>query len=94
MCRGLVAKVAQSEQLSAITDPDLLALFEDWLEELEAEVLELLKARGPLDDKALAESLGLSCRGATFLLSKLGREGKLSAQGLIDIKKSPRQENY
>ncbi len=73
MCRSLVDKVVQSEQLRAIADPDLLVLFEDWLEELEAEVVALLKTHGPLDSKELADKLGLSVRGATFLLSKLER---------------------
>ncbi len=75
MCRSLVDKVVQSEQLRAIADPDLLVLFEDWLEELEAEVLALIKTHGPMDSKKLAEKLGLSVRGATFLLSKLERAG-------------------
>jgi len=75
MCRSLVDKVVQSEQLRAIADPDLLVLFEDWLEELEAEVVELIKTHGPLDNRALADKLGLSIRGATFLLSKLARSG-------------------
>ncbi len=69
-------KVEQSEQLRAIADPDLLVLFEDWLEELEAEVLTLLKTHGPLDSKELADKLGLSVSGATFLLSKLERSQK------------------
>ena len=76
MCKSLVDKVAQSHQLQAIANPELLVLFEEWLEELEAEVLALLKAHGPLDEKVLADKLGLSYRGATFLLSKLEREGK------------------
>jgi anthranilate phosphoribosyltransferase len=71
MCQRLVNKVAQSEQLLAIADPDLLVLFEDWLEELEAEAQALIKTHGPLDEKSLADKLGLSRRGATFLLSKL-----------------------
>ena len=75
MCRSLVEKVVQSEQLRAIADPDLLVLFEDWLEELEAEVRALIKAHGPMDSEKLAEKLGLSVRGATFLLSKLERAG-------------------
>ena len=75
MCRSLVDKVAQSEQLRTIADPDLLVLFEDWLEELEAETLALVKNHGPLDSKTLADKLGLSVRGATFLLSKLARSG-------------------
>ncbi|RJP76643.1 MAG: hypothetical protein C4522_17440 [Desulfobacteraceae bacterium] len=77
MCHSLVDKVARSEQLLAIADPDLLALFEDWLEELEAEAMALMKNES-LDDGTLAEKLGLSRRGATFLLSKLERKKKQS----------------
>lgn len=75
MCQSLVDKVAQSEQLLAIADPDLLVLFEDWLEELESEAQTLIKTYGPLDEKLLAGKLGLSRRGAAFLLSKLERKG-------------------
>ena len=74
MCQSLVDKVAQSEQLMAITDPDLLVLFEDWVEELEAEVRTHLEAQGPLDEKTLADKFGLSQRGAKFLLTKLQKE--------------------
>jgi hypothetical protein len=77
MCQRLVDKVAQSKQLMAITDPDLLVLFEDWLEELEEEVIALDKTSGPLDPETLAQRIGISMRGSTFLLSKLNREKKL-----------------
>lgn len=77
MCQRLVDKVAQSKQLMAMTDPDLLALFEDWFEELEEEIISIVNELGPLVPGALAEKTGLSLRGATFLLSKLKREGKL-----------------
>lgn len=75
MCRSLLNKVAQSEQLIAIADPDVLVLFEDWLEELESEAQTLIKIHGLLDEKTLADKLGLSRRGATFLLSKLQGSG-------------------
>jgi CRP-like cAMP-binding protein len=75
MCQSLVDKVARSEQLLAIADPDVLVLFEDWLEELESEAQTLIKTHGPMDEKSLADKLGLSRRGATFLLSKLERKG-------------------
>jgi hypothetical protein len=78
MCQRLVDKVARSEQLLAIADPDLLVLFEDWLEELESEATALLETHGPMDDRELAANLGLSCRGATFLLSKLERKERQS----------------
>jgi anthranilate phosphoribosyltransferase len=77
MCQNLVDKVAQSKQLMGITDPELLVLFEDWLEELDDEVVTLVKKHGRLDAGELAGKLGLSRRGLTFLLSKLKRENKL-----------------
>jgi hypothetical protein len=80
MCQSLVDKVAQSDQLKAITDPDLLMLFEDWLEELEGEVLSLFDAQAPLDEQELARKLGVSSRGANFLISKLKREGRIEDQ--------------
>ncbi|MFH0785947.1 MAG: hypothetical protein V2B20_28905 [Pseudomonadota bacterium] len=77
MCQKLVEKVAQSKQLMAITDPELLVLFEDWFEELEEEIVAVVNKHGPLNPPELAHKLGLSLRGATFLLSKLNREKKL-----------------
>jgi predicted HTH transcriptional regulator len=78
MCQRLVDRVTQSRQLMAVADPDLLVLFEDWLDELENEVVLLAKKHGPLSSEDLAQKLGLSRRGADFLISKLKREGKLS----------------
>ena len=43
MCQSLMDRVAQSEQLRAVTDPEILILFENWLEELEDEVIALVK---------------------------------------------------
>ena len=77
MCQNLVDKVARSKQLMAITDPEILVLFEDWLEELEDEVVALVKKHGRPDSGELAGKLGLSHRGMAFLLSKLRRAGKL-----------------
>ena len=78
MCQKLVNRVSQSRQLMAVADPELLVLFEDWLDELENEVVSLAKQRGPLSPEDLAHQLGLSERGANFLISKLSREGKIS----------------
>jgi hypothetical protein len=77
MCQSLVNKVTQSEQLKAVADPDVLALFEDWLEELEQEVVALAADTEPLDAKVLGEKLGISRAGASFLIAKLKREKKL-----------------
>jgi hypothetical protein len=77
MCQSLVDKVAQSKQLTAITNPEILVLFEDWLEELEHEVVAFAASRSNLIAEDLVAELGLSARGATFLVSKLKREDRL-----------------
>ena len=60
MCQSLVDKVAQSKQLMAITDPEILVLFEDWLEALEEEVFTLVKEQGSADPDQVSGKLGLS----------------------------------
>ena len=77
MCQSLVHKVAQSKQLQAVADPEILPLFEDWFEELENEVLSFVKDNPSIEPIDLAEGLGLSRSGANFLYTKLQREGKL-----------------
>ena len=77
MCQTLMDKVARSKQLMSVAEPDLLALFEDWLEELEHEVLSLARQTPVLDCDALSKELGLSLSGANFLVKKLQKEGKL-----------------
>lgn len=76
MCQGLVDKVARSKQLRSVTDPELLVLFEDWLEELEEEVVGFLRRQPKSTATDISKKLGLSNRGATFLLAKLQRETK------------------
>jgi len=77
MCQSLMNKVARSEQLMAVADPDVLVLFEDWLEELEEEVASIVQQAGTTDSGVIGEKLGVSHAGASFLITKLKREGKL-----------------
>ena len=77
MCQSLVNKVAQSEQLQSVASPDVLILFEDWMEELERETLALIAGDTAPEPEKLASALGISDAGAQFLITKLRKEGKL-----------------
>jgi hypothetical protein len=77
MCRSLVEKISQSEQLRSVADPEILVLFEDWLEELENEAVELIKRCRPATADDLSRELGLSESGSMFLITKLKRDGKI-----------------
>ena len=71
MCQTLVDKVFQSKQLKAVADPEILILFENWLEELEEEIITKINSHGSLKAEDLSRELGLSESGAMFLLTKL-----------------------
>ena len=77
MCQSLVDKVARSRQLQSVTNPELLILFEEWLEELEDEVLTFLQQHPDSKADDISNNLGFSHSGATFLLAKLRREEKI-----------------
>jgi len=78
MCQRLFNKVTRCEQLADAADPDILILFEDWLEELESEVIRLVQRTGCTEPGALSKLSGLSTAGSTFILTKLKKEGKLA----------------
>lgn len=77
MCQSLVNKLAQSEQLEAVAHPEILGLFEDWLEELEEEVVAWARKARSRTPEQLSEDTGISRSGAAFVLAKLEREGKI-----------------
>jgi predicted transcriptional regulator len=77
MCQSLVDKVFQSKQLRTVAEPDILVLFEDWLEELEEEIINQVQKTGSDDLGELARGLGVSRAGVNFLLTKLKREERI-----------------
>ena len=77
MCQSLVDKVFQSKQLRTVAEPNILALFEDWLEELEEEIINQVQKSGSDDLGMLARELGLSQAGVNFLITKLRREERI-----------------
>jgi len=77
MCQSLLGKVSRYHQLMAAADPEILLLFEEWLEALEEEMVSAARESASCDPGDLARKLGLTPGGVEFLLAKLRREGKL-----------------
>jgi hypothetical protein len=60
-----------------VTDPEILILFEDWLEELENEAVTVIKRGGLTAPENLSKELGISESGSMFLITKLKRDCKI-----------------
>jgi hypothetical protein len=55
-------------------------LFNDWLGEIEKEVLAFLKDETAVDPESVARHLRLERESALFILNKLAREGRVGFQ--------------
>ena len=77
MCRKVVTAIDEHAELESLANPEIRALFVDWMEELESEVLSLYREREHLGTEDLRVHFKISRQGAEFLLGKLRREGKI-----------------
>ena len=57
--------------------PKVRALFEAWVQDVEAAVLAFVKERRTANPEDIATHLQISLKSAVFLVNKLAREGKL-----------------
>jgi len=60
--------------------PRIKRTFNDWLGEIEQEVLEFLENRNEVDPNEVAEHFRLERESVIFILGKLAREGKINMQ--------------
>ncbi len=73
--------MTESEQLTSEADPGILVLFQDWLERLEEEAIEVVEKTGSMNPIRLADELGLSESGGIFLVARLKKKKKLNQAG-------------
>jgi hypothetical protein len=78
MCRRVVTAIDEHAELESLANQEIRALFVDWMEELESEVLSLYREREHLGTEDLRGHFKISRQGAEFLLEKLRKEGKIS----------------
>ena len=78
MCRKVVTTLDQYAQLESLANPEIRALFIDWMEELEGEVLAFIRKARLAKPENLTDQFRISRQGAEFLLGKLKQEGKIA----------------
>jgi hypothetical protein len=78
MCRRVVTSIDEHAELESLANPEIRALFVDWMEELESEVLSLYRDSEHLGTEDLRDHFKISRQGAEFLLEKLRKEGKIN----------------
>ncbi len=80
MSKEVISAISHSYELATYSTPELRGLFNDWLGEIEREILEFLSDRDTVDPDEVAQRFRLERESVIFILTKLAREGKINIQ--------------
>lgn len=77
MSKEVLSAISYSYELATYSTTELRGLFNEWLKEIEKEVLIFLKGKERIEPEAVAEYFRLERESAVFILNKLSREGSI-----------------
>jgi len=83
MCKEMMSSIRQSHRVATLATPEVQGLFEDWVEQIEQEVLDYLKDKNTVEIKDLASQFKISKDSAYYFLTKLAQKGKVN----LNVKK-------
>lgn len=86
MCREMMSSIQQSHRVATLATPEVQGLFEDWVEQIEQEILDYLKDKDSVDIRALANRFKISKDSAYYFMTKLAQKGKIK----LNVKKDKR----
>lgn len=82
MCKEMIQSIKQSKEISAIVTPEINSMFEEWVGQVNEEILSHLKNKKVLNIKDIAEHLKISVESTIYFIAKLAQSNKID----IDIK--------
>ncbi|OPX90781.1 MAG: hypothetical protein A4E53_00834 [Pelotomaculum sp. PtaB.Bin104] len=83
MCRKMTESVTKAAEMGSYATPEVRALFEDWVGEVEKEILTFVEAEGEVQTKDIAEKLKINEGSVIFFISRLAQLGKIKIKGIV-----------
>lgn len=80
MCMRMMSGIGKSNELASYATPEVRALFEEWAEQIEGEILKYIKETNTTDQAKIAEHFKLSRNSINFFLAKLAEKGKIDLE--------------
>jgi hypothetical protein len=77
MGKEMIASIRQSHRIATMATPEVQGLFEDWVDQIEKEILEYLKDKESIDIQDLAKHFKISKDSAYYFVTKLAQKEKL-----------------
>ncbi len=83
MGKEMMSSIQQSHRIATLATAEVQGLFEDWVEQIEQEMLEYLKDKDSVGIKDLAKNFKISKDSAYYFLTRLAQKDKIK----LNIKK-------
>ena len=77
MCRSMMTSIGKSHEMAEFATPELRGLFQDWVQQIEEEILAYVNTEKG-DSKKIAEHFKLSEESVIYILGKLAQKGKIN----------------
>jgi len=85
MCKHMMETVSTTATMAGFATPEVRALFDDWVTQVEGEVLSIVKQKGEVNPWAIAQELKISEDSALYFISKLIRDKKVQVTAIQPI---------
>jgi len=82
MCRQMTSAVAKAAEMGSYATPEIRALFEDWVCEVEKEIMAFIRENNQVTPADIAKKLKISEDSSVFFISRLARQKKIKITGL------------
>jgi hypothetical protein len=80
-CGSITGQALDTDELAKYATPELRTLFEDWLLQLEEEIVAFTRNKEAVSPEEVAGEFKLSRESAIFILDKLAQKGRISIDG-------------
>lgn len=83
MYKKMMGNISKASDLAAYATPELRTLFEEWLEQINVEIVEFIKKEGKADPATLADQFKISKESIHYILGKLAQSGRINLKAEI-----------
>jgi hypothetical protein len=80
MCRKMMGAIGKASDLATFATPEIRGLFEEWVIQIEEEIMQFVKAADQVNPDSIAEHFKLSKESAMYFLTRLAQKGKISLE--------------
>lgn len=78
MCQKMMSSIGKSSEMATFATPEVRGLFEEWVQQIDEEILNFIKEKNTTDPEQIAAHLKISKNSVIYFLSRLAQKGKIS----------------